>query len=1020
MPRFTVEQNAAIFYRGGNCLVSAAAGSGKTAVLSERLKQLLIEGVDLSSLIVLTFTKAASTEMKERIYDVISSTPDIISQLDNIPDSNITTFDSYSFKLVKQYHYLLGIEANIAIGDSAIFEIKKVELIDNYFNSEYLIGNQEFINLLDHYCVYDDNTIKSTVLEIYKQFDNYLTISKNSLKVYNQDTASILFDKYENIVLNKIEEIKKFINDMSTEALEDAEINYYEKTSSALKLLTESTNYDEFYSSGKMSIPRFSLKNKTDNWEQMYILKEKIKEELDALESFKIYHSKSHAIDIFLKVKPFSNKLIDIIILIDKELKEFKKEIGLYEYIDIKRMAIELLENNQNIRNDIKEYTTEILLDEYQDTDDIQEYFISLISDNNVFMVGDIKQSIYGFRNANPKIFIDKYQKYENDEGGKLLTLTKNFRSNLQVIDSVNDIFKKLIMPTTMGINYDVHQQLNYGNLSYDNQPEEDFKTQIIDYIDDESKEISAIEKEAMIVAQDIKDKIYNSTKIMSNGVIKILEPSDICVLVRGKKDFSTVKKVFDSMGVPLYTHSSVDFKHSEDIVTFKALYNIVTNNNFKRSFLTVMRSYLYSIDDISFHNSAMNINTFSDMTFSNVPEIVELYNKILKIRKDTAGSNIDFLSQYIINIFELVQKSYILPDGHNSFERLNHVLSLSSTFDKAKLSKNDFSKFMVKLDSNSNMDIQFDISLSVKNVVQIMTIHKSKGLQYPVVYLLNNDKKYNSSDTKKDYIITKEFGLIMPYIDKSKYQLFTKELYKDYQKKSMINEEIRVLYVALTRAESKLIILINRKNRDERHVYSTKSVQDLILASDTEKYIVDHNESIKFEFSKVQPQKYNNSTIALYKPKYKIDFKIKSRPTEKKNVLIDKPTQVIMRTGTKMHEFLELVDFKNIDKNLYTPSEFETILDISNYEFIKKSIFIYKEYEYVYKNNGKEQHGIIDMLVECEDKYVIVDFKYSNIDNSTYNKQLEIYKEYIMTITNKKIDCYLYSIKKRVMKRIF
>ena len=462
---WTKEQNDAIYETGKNIIVSAGAGSGKTLVLSERVLEHVKSGIPINEMLILTFTRAAAEEMKRRIRKKLVKN-NLVEQVNLIDSSFITTFDSYSLSLVKKYHHLLNVSRNINIIDENILKIKVSELLDELLEEEYEKRDPLFTKLISDFCVKDDKLIKKTILNLLDKLnmkydmDNYLDTYLDNF--YNLDNIKNNLLDYVSIIKGKINEINNNLSDISLYVDGD----YYSKLLDSLNNLINSNDYLSI----KNSIPD-KLPNLPKNSEE--IVKNKkgiISDLLKEIREYTKYSSEEELIDTYLLTKDYVNELIILIRKLNDKINEFKFNNDLYDFIDISKLAIKVVEENENIRLELRYYFKEILVDEYQDTNDLQEYFINLIGNNNIYMVGDIKQSIYRFRNANPDIFRSKYNNYSTGDGGLKIDLLKNFRSRKEVLDNVNLIFDYIMDDYIGGANYTESHRMVAGNISYDNE----------------------------------------------------------------------------------------------------------------------------------------------------------------------------------------------------------------------------------------------------------------------------------------------------------------------------------------------------------------------------------------------------------------------------------------------------------------------------------------------------------------------------------------------------------------------
>ena len=335
--------------------------------------------------------------------------------------------------------------------------------------------------------------------------------------------------------------------------------------------------------------------------------------------------------------------IIDILKKYRSKVLDYKKETNSYEFHDIALLAINLMKDNIDIANYYKNNINEIMIDEYQDTNDIQDYFISLISNNNVYMVGDVKQSIYGFRNANPNIFMNKYDNYKNNIGGIAIDLNKNFRSRSEVIDSINNIFTKIMDQNIGEADYINHHQMIFGNLSYNekgnNNQNNNLEILNYEYLNNLYKKD---EIEAFIIANDINNKISNNYQIFDKE-LRNIKYSDFCILMDRKTSFDLYKKIFTYLNIPIRVHSEVTLNLSNEIYVVRSILRLVFSLNdkdiynkyFEHSFISLARSFLYSYSD----------NEIFDIFLKSKSENKEIVNVLLESNmKDLISNIIDII----------------------------------------------------------------------------------------------------------------------------------------------------------------------------------------------------------------------------------------------------------------------------------------------------------------------------------------------------------------------------------------
>lgn len=1035
MPSWTKEQLEAINEEGKNIIVSAGAGSGKTAVLSERVIRKL-NNTDINKLLILTFTKEAANEMKERIRKKIKKNPDLKKQLDIIDSAYITTFDSYSLSLVKKYYYLLNISPNISIIDASIINIKKNEYIEEIFDKLYEEKNTKFEKLIKDFCTKDDKEIKNYVIDLNNKLDLKLNKEKylnNYIKDYfNEEIINNNIEKYINLIKDKIKEINNLLYDIQILV----EGKFYEKLVDILNPLLNSNTYEEIRNNSNLklpTLPRGSEEEVKEKKEELKSLIDNIKE-LTEIESTEILKEN------ILKTKEYIEIILEIIKELDKKIYNFKEQSEMYEFNDIAKMAIRVLEENENIRLELKNYYNEIMVDEYQDTNDIQEKFISLIENNNVYMVGDIKQSIYRFRNANPNIFRNKYNNYEKLNGGIKIDLLKNFRSRYEVLDDINLIFNLVMNDKIGGAEYRETHQMIFGNNTYieEGKIDEPHNFEILNY-KYEDKTYTKEEIEIFTIATDIKNKIENHYKVFDkdNLIVRDIEYKDFCIIMDRNTEFPKYKKIFEYMQIPLTLYQDEVLTLENDILVLKNIMNFIIKINkkeydteFKYCLTSIARSYLFRLSDQEI------FDIFKEKKFYET--------EIFKISKEISDNienltNEEFINE-IVNKFNIIENTIKTGNIEASMVRIEYLLNLSKNLTELGYTPYELTDYIKEMVEGKN-EIKYSLNTSAGNNVKIMNIHKSKGLEFHICYYSGLHKAFNISDLKQLFVLDNELGIIAPYVEEKPKETIYKYLLKDKYMKEEIAEKIRLFYVAMTRCKEKMILVTSLTDKEKDRVHDLvedsirlkyKSFLDILnsIKENIKEYIVDidlDKQNLTKDYNEI---KENNYESLLHKNNNKIEkrkISINSNIEEEKhfskttNKLITKEEYKNMEFGTHMHYLLELIDFKNPDLKDIDNFYKEKINNFLNQELLKniKEANIYKEYEFIEINNNETYHGIIDLMLEYSDHVDIIDYKLKNIEDDAYQEQLNGYKKYIENKLNKKVDIYLYSIMDNIIKKM-
>lgn len=1013
--KWTNEQLQAINDSGENIIVSAGAGSGKTAVLTQRVITKLKKGININNLLILTFTNAAAAEMKERIRNAIEKDPELSYQLDYIDSSYITTFDSFSMSVVKKYYYLLNVSPNIKVLDSSICNNVRKQLLDDIFEELYKRREPNFIKLINDLTIKDDTNIKKSILDVNTKLDRLIDkeeyLNNYIDDYYSDENINILVNKYNSELLAKLSKLNSLIEEMQYYCDGDFFNNYQQ----SFKKLIESKNYDEIVNNIDVKPPR--LPRNSD--EELKKIKEKVMTEQKNIKKILIYKNLEHIKETLYITKSYSISIINIIKELDKRLNEYKTSCDEYEFNDIAMMAIKVVKNNKSALEELKSSFNEIMVDEYQDTSDIQETFINLISNNNVYMVGDVKQSIYRFRNANPDIFKNKYLNYSNHNGGKKIDLLNNFRSRSEVLDDINNIFNTIMDTNIGGADYKETHQMKFGNSVYtENHPEQNFNLEIYNYKRNDKK-YSFSEYEAFIIANDIKNKIDSGYKVIDKKTSKLrnVNYGDFCILIDRKANFDLYKKIFEYLSIPLVIDYDEKITNEKDILIIKniidlviRIYNKIYDEKFKYDFYSISRSYLFSDNDENYANYYIN-NNFKDS---------EIYKKCKNISSKLDTLNNRTIIDEIIKEFNFYEKSILVGDIKKVIIRLDYLKTLGENLSLLGYDIFEFNTYLEDM-IISDSDITISMKANVPNNVKLMNIHKSKGLEFPICYFAGYSSKFNRQDINNSINFDKELGFILPFYDDGLESTIVKQLYKTKYNYEDISERIRLFYVALTRAKEKMVMVMSLSDEDIIYNDSLKLEYNSFLSiiesiknklNDKIINIKDINLTKEYNYNTFKSRNLDISNEKLCVDEISINNEIVSEDhaSKKINKLLTLEEIKLLEHGTLMHEIFENTDFKTTTN--------EKILSFLKHFDINKCK-IYKEYEFITQIDNIEYHGIIDLILEYDDYINIIDYKLKNISDDNYRKQLSIYKKYIESILNKKVNTYLYSIMDDVLQKI-
>lgn len=1023
MPKFTEEQQLAIDLEGSNILVSAGAGSGKTAVLTERVLRKLKEGTHINELLILTFTNKAALEMKERVRKKLKEN-ELMDELDLLDSSYITTFDSYALALVKKYADIIHLSQNITIAESSILDLAKREILDDIFLDYYDKCPKEFLNLITKFCLKDDKTIKKRILELDSTLDLKLDKNKFIDTYINKYYSNEMIEKYLNNYLELLKKKKDNIIDLYKEVRSLTSSKYLEQLEEMFLPFINANSYEELRRTLFTSLPKARTgldSNSKDVRDNLIVL---LKEFKDLV----IYESTDDIINSIIKTKEYISCILELVKELDRRFSLYKRENNYYTFMDIEKLAISLVRDNLEIRKEVKNSFKEILIDEYQDTNDIQETFISYISEDNVYMVGDIKQSIYRFRNANPAIFKEKYDNYKKNRGGRVIDLAKNFRSRKEVLSDINLFFSHIMDDYLGEADYNNGHAMIFGNMTY----EDKAKTITNSYLDiytydAKDKEYSKLEKEAFIIANDIKEKVNSKYLVYDKDldVLREIEYRDFVILLDRATDFTTYKRVFEYLGLPITLYEDEKTSGSVDLYLLKNFFvlakSIITNtfdSKFKLAFTSIARSFLFSYKDDEIYQNLIN-NTYRETNiFKTFKEILEDIDKL------TPAGYLETL----LDKLDYIDKLTLIGDVDINYSRMEYFYNLIINLEKSNFTILDISDYLERI-NDEKLEIKLAISKEENNSVKIMTIHKSKGLEYPICYFAGFYKEFNKDEYKSNVLFDQEYGIIIDEVDTNN-KLITKILTLENLKQKDVSEKIRLLYVALTRAREKMIIVMPSIEKD-KELKDIVSDYDRLNYTNFAKMVISVNSLFK---DKIKEIKNIKDISKAYLEVKKVDFKtdktikeleiipsiydnnIKENETYHKDSNIEKTEEEmkLLEIGRNVHTLFERIDFTNnklpyIEDNYYK----EKLTKFFNSDFMNEhnDYKKYQEYEFLYQNCNKTYHGKIDLLLVGDKESIIIDYKLKNTKDKAYIDQLNGYKEVISNKLNLPTSCYLYSI---------
>ena len=873
-------------------------GSGKTAVLVERIiNKIINENVDIDKLLIVTFTNAAASEMKQRVLDAIykkieeePENTNLQKQILLLNKASICTIDSFCLEVVRNNFYELeNVSPNFRIADTAEIDILQQEVLEELFENKYEEENEDFIKLINTYTNYrDDSPLKELILNIFKIIGSMPFPEKWLIEHIEMFNLEEKLDKdfsttpWGKILLEEINE--ELIDDIEILKSVKNEAVKYEELEKVVTVLNQDINNFEL------------LKSNLDNWDKSYNIFQKItfekwpiiKKECNFKEEAKnirdnvkkkfnskvgkilLSDSKQSNIDIYDMYSTLI-KLQNLILEFNNEFSKKKKEKNIVDFNDIEHFALNILlkqdENGELLKSEVaKMYSQkfeEIAIDEYQDSNLVQEYIMNAISrDNNLFMVGDVKQSIYKFRQAMPELFLNKYNSYKSiieqnkTNNNEKIQLFKNFRSRKNILDFTNLIFQNIMSNKLGDVQYTKEEYLNLGAEDY-KENMQDLKTEIniinlkeeqenqdkeeIDENDETEERFEDIELEAKFVANKIKEMIDNKFQVYDRKKeqFRDVQYKDFAILLRSTKNKANIfEQEIINLGMSVFSDASQEYLDSIEIQTIISLLKIIDNPMQDIPLVTVLRSNIGKFTDNDLVNIRLNDkndNFYICMQKARINADKELKQKIEKFLQ-----NLEYWreEQEHLALDELIWKIYsdtgyynyvgLMPNGNLRQANLKVLFERAKQYETASFKGlYNFINFIDKLKLGSGDLGSAKLIGENDNVIRIMSIHKSKGLEFPIVFLSNVGKQFNMQSLKMDPILLHtDLGIGMKYINHEiqvEYDTNAKIAIKNKLAIENISEEMRVLYVALTRAKEKLFITGVSKDYDKQETVLEK-----------------------------------------------------------------------------------------------------------------------------------------------------------------------------------------------------
>ncbi|QNQ82306.1 helicase-exonuclease AddAB subunit AddA [Lactobacillus sp. PV012] len=865
---FSLEQEEAIKTNGKDILVSASAGSGKTAVLVERVIQKIFNHVPITDLLIITFTKAAASEMKEKIKARLSRAVNedpknyfLKEQLLKVDVANISTIDSFCLDVIKRFYYVIGLDPSFSILTDEVQgmllkerALKEVE--EQHFQNE----DEEFLKFYDNFAG-DSNAEEAQNLihdlyNIVMTQPNYLNFLQ---KVGDQEAKSITNLNFWNksikvLLLQKIDKIKNkasdFTNRLQTEQTTETDKKILEKYAFNI------TNLNKFIQATETFLTNLNNNSAYDDLRSQFstlTLESKVIKDSPTYEDFKLYKKETeeqlkqfyatYFIEEEKKQLSYLNanyKLNRIIAQVEKEFIEkyasFKREQKLLDYQDMEQFAYEILTSNDSNSDLAQEFYQnkfeEILVDEYQDINYLQESIIQALKKpgkNAVFMVGDVKQSIYGFRQAQPKLFLEKYNEFKSEnKDHKRIILSKNYRSSSNVVNTVNKFFNSIMTEEFGGINYKKEAQLQHA-ADFDENEDIPSASEYI-YVDGETEKSHQFRGIINRINHLIEEKfeVWDEKEKRT----RLIRYSDIAILTRTKSHNLEIMQEFAKANLPLFITDAENYFQTFELVMIMNYLRIIDNPHQDIPLVSVLRSPIFNFTEPELAQIRIKSKNSADF-FEAVANYASTNNELGKrVKKFLA--QLEFFRNFTTNhrISELIWSIYeethlleivtSLPNGQQRRVNLQTLYERASSYESAGFKGlYQFINFIEKMRKNDRDLAQPLLSDRANDSIQLMTIHASKGLEFPIVFVEGLEQPFSLQDSKKKYMISPELGIGLKIKTEDFYvQSLLMSAIKEEKKKLDLEEEARILYVALTRARQKLILVGQKTNAKNNSSY--------------------------------------------------------------------------------------------------------------------------------------------------------------------------------------------------------
>lgn len=1113
---YTPDQRKAVIAEGRNVLVSASAGSGKTFVMIERVIRLIVEGkAEVGEILAVTYTTAAAEEMKQKLVKAIiaeiNAGRDVArfrKALSEVPTASISTFHSFCANLIRTYFYALDVDPSVSVADENQAGELKNKALDSLFESLYETRDEDFLYLVRIMGrSRGDDSLKETVKKLY-EFASSEKSAEEFLTKAAENITEKSFYKSENelygIFAAYIKELIRIGENLTSLAESYGYAVYVEYVGELLVKLKTCLNAKDFRSLIKaagLSVPKAPRTTSKDDEDlaaykgKLEYFKKKCKDVYDDIREASPNDDEEKDLSEYLSTARATKALCRLTIDFGKEYARLKADAAALDFADLEHFAYRLLSENPDVLSAVKQKYKYVFADEYQDVNGIQEAILSLISSDNAFMVGDVKQSIYAFRGCNPDIIAAKFERYERGEG-ETVSLDANFRSTDAVLAAVNKTFSPIMTKDFGGTDYKNNPMTGSGKYPQgygetilieipEAEKEKTIKGGVYDIVDDVNAPApKAAFAEGAVVANIVRKEAGGKVYDLKAKREREVTPKDFAVLTRNSSGFPTeIVRHLKRNDIPVSSSAKNPVGDYPEIKLLKDLLKIIVRFADDAPLFACLKSAIGGVSEAEAAEikraayAAITSDTGDKPAATKKPTFADCYRWYLLSGED------ENIRNKLKNFDEYISKIRLLSGFENAGEILSRVLSetgldleiLSQKNGEIRLSRVErfiaeagsgenglsVSKFLTRAESDDG-----DVSVGSSDgddSVTVTSMHASKGLEYPIVILAGLGKRFNLDDTKKEILTDRYEGIALKFYDEeSKRTKITlpRAAFKERARLNAIKEEMRVFYVAMTRAECKLYLVTSESVEENDDFTSilfankfsdfikTKYFDKKITADDTE--IGDGEDVREVYISKDRPaltDLIRKNLSFIYPYEEDVNLPVKRAVTslaEDATTDDDEMTEIRLpvdktarERGIAYHAFLQHADSfyedagvllekiktgkKLTDEQLALLSEekLRKILraplfeEIRGYKFYKEQPFIAQMAANEISNTNATGdvlvQGIIDLLAVKGDKAIIVDYKYSKKSIShlkeTYAYQLALYKKAVEKTLKLKVE---------------